>query len=177
MSQSMAIANMKKARASFAKVYPAFGKYRWEVQALKIAFPEAGGMFGVLELKVLKAEKTHDNEPNPVGCTVSFVQDLMDIKKGGPGRFKAALIGLFGVTEQQADDMLEKLTHETKCPGVFLPVDGIVTPKQLKEKNGKPGITVEAITWLNVDLGDAALAEVNAKRAAVQLPPLPDALA
>lgn len=171
-----ALARIAGAQAVVSAQYLRPGKYRLEVQSLKTR-DGFKGLSAIAELKVLSAEKTHENEPTKPGQIVSYVENLSDAKKNGGGRFKAFLMALAGASEEEMDlGMVAKYVGE-KQPGAFLQVDVEVYPKQLPEKDGKPGKVIEGYRWSTVEIDEAGLTALNAKRAAARLPSFQDAIA
>jgi hypothetical protein len=175
----MAAKKMGRSQAAGARIYARYGKYRYEVQAIKVS-SGASGLWVHAELKVLKAERTGANEehkvmPNSVGAVISYSENLDNEKKGGGGRFLSFLVGLVGMDEQllgdedQKSEWTSRFYDTEKCAGTFLLVDCEVTPRWLKPKDGKPGRYIEGMQWQTVDLSDDEIVAIDAKRKALEL--------
>jgi hypothetical protein len=164
------------AQASLPPQYPAFGRYLFEVQAIRTK-EGYRGRSAIAELKVLKSEQSETSAPSRVGSTVSYVEKLNEMKKGGAGRFKAFLMALVGAdpSELGETDSITKFSDDRQA-GTFLFIEAEVYPKTLPAKDGRPGITLSAYRWFNVTPTAEQLAEIERKRAFAELSPLVAAL-
>jgi hypothetical protein len=190
-----ALAKLAAGKVTFGYQYAKFGRYVFEIQAAKVK-QGFKGTSAIAELKPLSSEKTQSNEPTRVGETVSYVEKLDDAKKNGGGRFKTMMLIALGEQEENINSIaveengvktiytgepaqtlwFAKMLDEKTQPLAFMRIAAEVYPKKLEAKNGLPEKTIEGFRWSTVDLSDADLAAIDAKRKAAQLPTLAEAL-
>lgn len=178
MSASIAARRIAQAQAASSSAqYPKPGRYRFSIDAIK-AKDGHRGLAAIAELRVITSEQTEpDIRPSSVGAVVSYIEKLDDAKKGGPARFKAFLCALVGASNEELnEERVISFYDEEKAPGYALLIDCEVYTKTLPSKDGKPPKAIESYRWATVDLTDAELEAVEAKRSAARLPPLSEVL-
>jgi hypothetical protein len=177
-----------------------FGAYELELQSTKVK----DDLNTILELKVLKASKLQgqSSDTHAVGDVVSYNEKVADKRSGAGSRMMAVLLALRHMTaaeistftltrngkevelggEPAKSQWLAKFLNESTQPCVFLRVKCEVYPKKLEAKGDpgtadyKPAKTVAGERWSKLEIPEAELDEIDARRAKVNLPSLADAL-
>ena len=137
---------------------PAHGRYRFRIQGHRHR-DGFHGNFLIAELKVLKSETVDfpipDGAPpyteksaSPVGSTVSYTENIDNVKKGGPSRFQTHLSRVFDNDKPLNVGQLRYVLGEDQ-PGFGIEIDCEVVPKWL-EPDGKKfdkGVWLKNYRW------------------------------
>lgn len=168
------------AKAAEGKVFndnakPNFGRYRFRILAHRHR-DGFHGNFLIAEMKVLKAEPlgtvatppgadpAPNESPSMVGSTVSYTENIDNVKKGGPSRFQTHLARVFENAAALNLGQLRYVVGEQQ-PGFAIEVECEVKPKWLAPDGQKfdKGTWLKNFHWTTVaDLDPEA---INAARA------------
>lgn len=178
-------------KAAAARVYqdnakPNYGRYRFEILGHRL-HNGFHGNFLISELRVIESEDLGSVEapegatPPPterasrVGSTVSYSENIDNVKKGGADRFQTHLARLLDSDKPLNLPQLRLITGQdgdakTDQPTFGLLVDCEVRPKWIApdpKKGYTTGKWLKNFRWSTVD--DQPIDEINRKRAAAGL--------
>jgi hypothetical protein len=169
-------AKVKEAYAPKLQNNPVTAEYELEVTACKVNPNGFYGPSGILGFKVLKSHGEGAFQP---GADVDYTENFSDEKKGGLGRFTAALAGVLGVPAEKAQEDLDEVFGEDD-PLIFMRVKCSTFPKPqldgagnvaISTRTGKP-IIYTGMRWSKAPLTAELVKEINAKRTAAGLKPI-----
>jgi hypothetical protein len=90
------------------------GDYEFIIERVEFGQKRKGVCY-VPELRVVRADKIGDDEPNPVGSTVSCVWNV-STSTAAPGNIKEFVLALLGLDESAAPALVKEMTGKSYAP-------------------------------------------------------------